>query len=83
MDDVVLKTDRGTTQIDHIVVSKYGLFAIETKNYRGEIYGDDNRKEWTQIIATDVTYRKNGIKPTHTLQKIIFIIQSNKQLVTL
>lgn len=61
-DDVVLKTDRGTTQIDHIVVSKYGLFAIETKNYRGEIYGDDSRKEWTQIIATDVTYLKKWYK---------------------
>ena len=60
--DVVLKTDKGTTQIDHIVVSKYGIFAIETKNYRGEIYGDDNRKEWTQIIATDVTYRKKWYK---------------------
>ena len=45
LDDVVLPTNKGTTQIDHIVVSKYGVFAIETKNYRGEIYGDDNRKE--------------------------------------
>lgn len=62
LDNVVLKTDRGTTQIDHIVVSKYGVFAIETKNYRGDIYGDDNRKEWTQIIATDVTYRKKWYK---------------------
>ncbi len=43
LNDVVLKTERGTTQIDHIVVSKYGIYAIETKNYRGEIYGDDNR----------------------------------------
>ena len=42
MDDVMLKTTNGTTQIDHIVVSKYGIFAIETKNYRGEIYGNDN-----------------------------------------
>lgn len=56
LDDVVLKTKRGTTQIDHIVVSKYGIFAIETKNYYGDIYGDDKRKEWTQIIANDVTY---------------------------
>lgn len=54
--DVILKTKKGTTQIDHIVVSKYGVFAIETKNYRGEIYGDDNRRYWTQIIVTDVTY---------------------------
>lgn len=60
--DVVLKTDRGTTQIDHIIVSRYGVFTIETKNYRGEIYGDDNRKEWTQIIVTEVTYSSNWFK---------------------
>ena len=56
LDDVVLVTNRGTTQIDHVVVSRYGVFVIETKNYRGDIYGDDKRKEWTQIIPTDVTY---------------------------
>lgn len=62
LDDVVLPTNRGTTQIDHIVVSKYGLFAIETKNYRGEIYGDDERQKWTQIIVTEVTYAKKWYK---------------------
>ena len=62
LDDVILRTDRGTTQIDHVVVSRYGVFAIETKNYRGEIYGDDNRKEWTQMIITDVTYTKKWWK---------------------
>ena len=62
LDDVVLQTNRGTTQIDHIVVSKFGVFAIETKNYRGEIYGDDNRKEWTQMIVTEVTYAKKWWK---------------------
>lgn len=30
MDDVMLKITNGTTQIDHKVVSKYGVFAIET-----------------------------------------------------
>ena len=54
LDDVVLNTERGTTQIDHVVVSKYGVFAIETKNYLGEIYGDDKRQQWTQIIVTEV-----------------------------
>ena len=56
LNDLVFRTEKGTTQIDHIVVSKYGIFTIETKNYRGEIYGDDNRKEWTQLIVTKVTY---------------------------
>ena len=62
LNDVVFPTDKGTTQIDHIVLSQYGLFAIETKNYTGDIYGDDNRKEWTQVIATDVTYGKKWHK---------------------
>ena len=60
--DVILKKKIGTTQIDHIVVSKYGVFAIETKNYRGEIYGDDKRRYWTQIIVTDVNYRRKWYK---------------------
>jgi hypothetical protein len=58
-DDVILTTERGTTQIDHIVVSKYGVITIETKNYRGDIYGDDERKEWTQIIVTKVKYARS------------------------
>lgn len=62
LDDVVLYSNRGTTQIDHVVVSKYGIFAIETKNYRGEIYGDDERQEWTQIIVTEVRYRRKWYK---------------------
>ncbi len=62
LNDVILKTGKGTTQIDHIVVSKYGIFTIETKNYRGDIYGDDNRDKWTQIIVTNVTYMKKWYK---------------------
>ena len=66
--DVVLKTNHGTTQIDHVVVSRYGVFVIETKNYRDEIFGNDDRQEWKQIIKTDVTYRKKWWK-TYTYIK--------------
>ena len=62
LNDLVLRTDKGTTQIDHVVVSKYGVFTIETKNYRGEIYGDDKRQKWTQLIVTKVTYAKKRWK---------------------
>ena len=62
LNDLVFRTEKGTTQIDHVVVSKYGVFTIETKYYRGEIYGDDNRQEWTQIIVTEVTYAKKWWK---------------------
>lgn len=62
LDNVVLPNNKGTSQIDHIVISKYGVFAIETKNYRGDIYGDDNRRQWTQIIVTKVRYARKFYK---------------------
>ncbi|MDY0196130.1 MAG: NERD domain-containing protein [Sulfurovaceae bacterium] len=47
--NVTLKlSDGSTTQIDHILVSKYGIFIIETKNMKGWIFGGEHQKEWTQ-----------------------------------
>ena len=40
----------GTTQIDHIVFSRYGIFVIETKNWGGKIYGKDSSKYWDKYI---------------------------------
>jgi len=38
------------TQIDHVVVSNYGIFCIETKNYSGWIFGGAHQQYWTQVI---------------------------------
>lgn len=46
--NVTLPTDDGTTQIDHVIVSPYGVFVIETKNYAGWIFGSAQQKTWTQ-----------------------------------
>lgn len=40
-----------TIQIDHLVVSTYGIFCIETKAYKGKIYGGEFSKEWTQYLS--------------------------------
>jgi len=48
--NVVLKTPDGTTQIDHILVSPFGVFVIETKNYKGWIFGDSRSRNWTQSL---------------------------------
>jgi len=51
LNDIMLKTKNGRTmQIDHIVVSPYGIFVIETKNYQGIIIGNGNSDEWRQNI---------------------------------
>lgn len=43
---VNLKSRTGYSQIDHVVISPYGLFVIETKNYNGEIKGSRTDKYW-------------------------------------
>lgn len=50
LNDVILPTQAGTTQINHIVVSPYGVFDIETKNYKGWIFGGVKSTQWTQNI---------------------------------
>ncbi|WP_244952011.1 nuclease-related domain-containing protein [Psychrobacter okhotskensis] len=42
------RANGGSTQIDHIIVSVYGIFVIETKNYKGWIYGKETQRQWTQ-----------------------------------
>lgn len=46
MDNILLKTKTGSTELDHVVVSMYGIFVIETKNYSGTVYGDEKYKNW-------------------------------------
>lgn len=41
------KSRSGYSQIDHVVVSPYAIFVIETKNYNGEIKGKKGDREWS------------------------------------
>ena len=46
IDDIYLKTERGTTQIDGVVVCESGIFVLEIKNIRGAIHGDIEKTTW-------------------------------------
>ena len=62
INNLLVKTKKGTSQIDHVIVSIYGIFVIETKNYNGWIFGNENSEYWTQIIYK-VKYKfRNPIK---------------------
>lgn len=50
-----------TTQIDHIVISCYGIFCIETKGYKGKIYGKEFSNQWTQYLYGKKYYFMNPI----------------------
>lgn len=40
----------GSSQIDHLVVSKFGIFVIESKDYKGWIFGNKNQERWIQSL---------------------------------
>lgn len=50
MNHVTLNLEGGTTQIDHILVSRFGIFVIETKDYSGWIFASAKRSRWTQVL---------------------------------
>lgn len=40
----------GTSEIDLIMVSEYGIHVFESKNYSGSIYGNETNSNWTQVL---------------------------------
>lgn len=73
--NVTLPTEDGTTQIDHIIVSIYGVFVIETKNMKGWIFGAKDQRIWTQKIFKESHKFQNPLfqnyKHTQTLKELL------------
>ncbi len=72
--DVTLRTEDGTTQIDHIIVSRYGVFVIETKNMKGWIFGSANQKMWTQKIYKHANKFQNPLHQNYKHVKILEVL---------
>ncbi|MBC7752270.1 MAG: NERD domain-containing protein [Candidatus Saccharibacteria bacterium] len=75
--NVTLPTEDGTTQIDHIIVSKYGVFVVETKNMKGWIFGNAHQKTWTQKIYKHSSKFQN---PLHQNYKHVKTLESLLEL---
>lgn len=73
--NVTIPTNDGTTQIDHIIVSQYGVFVVETKNMKGWIFGSAKQKIWTQKIYKHSNKFQNPLhqnyKHLKTLQTLL------------
>ena len=50
MNDLLLRDGDYTTQIDHLIISRYGVFVVETKNIHGTVYGADNKEFWSSYL---------------------------------
>ena len=84
-----------TSQTDHILINQNGVFVIETKNYSGRIYGDDVRKEWTQVLsngkiknkfyspvkqnATHVYHIEKLLPPETPIHSVVVFVKGNTE----
>lgn len=59
--DIMLRNGSETTQIDHLIFSKYGIFVIETKNFSGFITGSSRDKNWVRHDKNKNTYIHNPV----------------------
>jgi len=76
--NVTLRTKDGTTQIDHIILSVFGIFVVETKNMKGWIFGSKEQPFWTQKIFKFKAQFQNPLhqnyKHTQTLGKLLSVL---------
>ena len=65
INDLLIKTQDQTHQIDHVVVSIYGIFSIETKQYNGFITGSKYDKNWIRHLGKKKLYYTNPIRQNY------------------
>lgn len=70
-------SDGGSTQIDYIIISVYGIFVVEIKTMNGWIYGQEKEPTWTQVFFKKKYIFQNPIlqnyKHTKTISELIKI----------
>lgn len=83
LNNIMISVENATHQIDHIILSKYGIFVIEMKNYYGLIKGEDNQDKWIQYLGKNKYYFKNPIHQNYghikSLEKLLNV--GNKELI--
>ena len=64
------------TELDFVIVNKYGVYIIEVKNYTGTIYGNEDDYEWIKYKTTEAgnTYGKCVKNPIRQVKRQIYIL---------
>ena len=81
INDLMVRTNWGTTQIDHVVISPHGIFVIETKAYDGWICGSETDAYWTQVIHRRKTRFLNPLRQNYGhVQAVKNILTKSKDI---
>jgi len=77
--------DDELTEIDHLIVSPFGVFVIESKNYSGFIFGSEKQAKWTQTLKGGKTQFMNPLRQNYkhclAVSRLLGIIDGVESLV--
>jgi len=66
-----------STQLDHVIISTYGIFCLETKSHRGNIYGHYKRKYWKQYLGYKTYDLYNPLRQnSHHVRSLEYLLRS-------
>jgi hypothetical protein len=71
LNNITLPFDGGTTQIDHVLVSKSGIFVVESKHYSGWIFANPSSPTWTQAFVKHQYKFQNPLRQNYKHIKAI------------
>ncbi|MDY7024878.1 MAG: NERD domain-containing protein [Pseudomonadota bacterium] len=69
--DLYIPVSNETAQIDHLLVSRFGVFIVETKHMKGWIYGSENQAKWTQVLYRKKYSFQNPLRQTFRQKKAL------------
>jgi len=69
--NIMLRTPDGATQIDHVFISRFGVFVVETKHMQGWIFGQEADRRWTQVIMGHKRRFQNPIRQNYKHVKAV------------
>ncbi|WP_349304665.1 nuclease-related domain-containing protein [Pseudoalteromonas sp. BDTF-M6] len=65
-ENLLLRTENGEfTEVDHLLVSPFGIFVIESKNYSGWIFGGERQAKWTQRTLRSKSQFMNPLRQNY------------------
>lgn len=65
LNDIMVKQGDSTHQIDHLIISPFGIFVIEMKNFYGYIWGNTHKDKWIQQLGKNGKYKYYFTNPIH------------------
>lgn len=66
-----------STQIDHVIISSYGIFCLETKSHQGNIYGGYKTRYWKQYLGNKTYDLYNPMRQNnHHVESLEYLLRS-------